>query len=146
MTPDDVQVVIPNAIMANSKIINISGGGSDYARIDCFAGVAYGTDIDKVRELLHEVSRQMTYTLLDKKEMEPQVHFIAMGASSLDFVLRVWLIDPNMYAQAQDEANTLIYKIFTAHGIEIPYTKQDLYLYPGAPIQISNVDKPPAAK
>ncbi|MGC6509557.1 MAG: mechanosensitive ion channel family protein [Myxococcota bacterium] len=146
MTPDDVQVIIPNAIMANTKIINISGGGSDYARIDCMAGVAYGSDIELVRQLLFKVSKQMTYIISDTPEKTPQVHFVSMGASSLDFMLRVWLRDPAMYAQAQDEANTLIYTVFTEHNIEIPYTKQDLYLYPGAPIEVSNVVPTTAAK
>lgn len=146
MTPEDVQVVIPNAIMANTKIINISGGGSDYARIDCMAGVAYGSDIEQVRQLLFEVSEKMTYIIKDTPDKTPQVHFVSMGASSLDFMLRVWLKDPAMYAQAQDEANTLIYQLFTQNSIEIPYTKQDLYLYPGAPIEVANVSPQPAAK
>jgi MscS family membrane protein len=146
MTPEDIQIIIPNSIMANTKIVNISGDGSDYARIDCFAGVGYGSDIDLVRKLLLDVGNTLKYVLKANSDKKPQVHFVSMGASSLDFVLRVWLTDPNMYAHAQDEANTLIYKIFTEHNIEIPYTKQDLYLYPGAPIEVSGVTKQQSTK
>ena len=53
-----------------------------------------------------------------------------MGASSLDFVLRIWVTDPKHILTIQDEANTLIYKRFTEENIEIPYSKQDVYLYP----------------
>ena len=52
-----------------------------------------------------------------------------MGASSLDFVLRIWITNPMYLREVQDQANTLIYKEFTKAGIEIPYAKQDVYLY-----------------
>ena len=52
-----------------------------------------------------------------------------MGASSLYFVLRIWIVDPIHLLEVQNQANTLIYKRFTEANIEIPYSKQDVYLY-----------------
>jgi MscS family membrane protein len=130
MTPDDVEIIIPNSVMANTKIINMTGGPHHYARIDCNAGVAYGSDIEQVKQILYDIANELNYIVKDKPEMAPQVHFISMGASSLDFVLRIWIIDPQHMLDIQDQANSLIYERFQSHSIEIPYSKQDIYLYP----------------
>ena len=52
LTPENVEIVIPNSMMANSKIKNMSGGSIKFARVDCSAGVAYGTDVDQIRSIL----------------------------------------------------------------------------------------------
>ena len=56
MTRDDIEVTVPNAIMGNTKIINESGGPAEKFRIRIAVGVAYGSDIDKVREILMEIA------------------------------------------------------------------------------------------
>ena len=129
MTMNNIEIIIPNSMMANAQIINMSGGKTAFARIDCAAGVAYGSDIDLVRSLLYDVSKQLNHVILDNDRYKPVVHFVSMGASSLDFTLRVWIDTPEHLLKIQDQANTLIYKTFTEHDIEIPYTKQDVYLY-----------------
>ncbi|HIN91067.1 MAG TPA: mechanosensitive ion channel family protein, partial [Porticoccaceae bacterium] len=52
LTRGDVEVTIPNSVMGNTKIINESGGPHEKYRCRISVGVAYGTDIDKVREIL----------------------------------------------------------------------------------------------
>ena len=129
LTPEHVEIVIPNSIMSSTAIINMSGGKERYARIDCSAGVAYGSDIDQVRTILFEIAKELDNLVEESEATKPKVHFISMGASSLDFVLRIWIADPANLLDVQDQANTLIYKRFTAANIEIPYSKQDVYLY-----------------
>ena len=129
LTPENVEIVIPNSIMANSKIKNMSGGSIKFARVDCSAGVAYGSDVDQVREILLQIGNELPFVHHDD-DLKPKVHFISMGDSSLDFLLRVWIDDPSKLYDVQDEANTRIYKAFKAANIEIPYNKQDVYLYP----------------
>ena len=129
LTPDHVEIVIPNSIMSSTQVTNMSGGDIQHARIDCAAGVAYGSDIDEVRRILLEIASQLDHLVEETEDTKPKVHFISMGASSLDFVLRIWIEDPSHLREVQDQANTLIYKNFTKANIEIPYTKQDIYLY-----------------
>ena len=129
ITPEHVEIVIPNSIMSNTQIVNMSGGQKSPARIDIPAGVAYGSDIDEVRRILLEIASSLEYLVKDETEHLPQVHFLNMGASSLDFVLRVWIEEPENIPALQDQANSLIYKRFAQANIEIPYTKQDVYLY-----------------
>ena len=71
----------------------------------------------------------------------PIVHFVEMGASSLDFVLRIWLTNPKDFLVVQDFANTEIYKRFTAENIEIPYAKQEVYLHPMGALNINGDQK-----
>lgn len=57
LTRDDIEITIPNSVMANSKVINESGGPNPKRRIRIRVSVAYGSDIDKVRALLLEAAQ-----------------------------------------------------------------------------------------
>lgn len=129
LTPDHVEIVIPNSLMSSTQISNMSGGNINHVRIDCAAGVAYGSDIDEVRRILFDIASRIDHLVENNEQTTPEVHFVSMGASSLDFVLRIWITNPMYLREVQDQANTLIYKEFTKAGIEIPYAKQDVYLY-----------------
>ncbi|MFT5686484.1 MAG: MscS family membrane protein [Myxococcota bacterium] len=129
LTLDDVEIVVPNATMASSVITNMSGGPYPHARLSIPVGVAYGSDIDAVRDLLLEQALKLPHVVLDNNTIQPRVRFTTMGASSLDFVLQVWLDDAMFQADVLSRANFLIYKALIAAKVEIPYTKQDIYLY-----------------
>ncbi|MCU7850217.1 MAG: mechanosensitive ion channel [Candidatus Thiodiazotropha sp. (ex Lucinoma kastoroae)] len=125
LTRDDVEVTIPNSIMGNSKVVNESGGPHVKYRIRVAVGVAYGSNIDQVRELLMSVARQ-SETVCD--DPEPRVRFRTFGASSLDFDLLCWVNNPELRGRVLDALNTAVYKSFLTEGIEIPFAKQDLYI------------------
>ena len=59
---------------------------------------------------------------------EPQVRFRVFGASSLDFDLLIWIYKPILRGRVIDSLNCEIYKKFRENKIEIPYSKQDLYI------------------
>lgn len=101
-------------------------------RVRIKVGVAYGTDIDEVRRILMEVARNNPDV---SQNPEPRVRFRLFGASSLDFELLCWVADPELRGRATDSLNEEIYKAFTAGNIEIPYSKQDLYIK-GLPEQL----------
>ncbi len=132
LTRDDVEVTIPNAIMGNSKVFNESGGRHPKSRICVKVGVAYGSDIDKVRETLMSIGLAEPSVCQDP---EPRVRFRTFGASGLDFELLVWIEDPALRGRIIDTLNSQVYKTFMAQGIEIPYAKRDLYIkeMPGRP-------------
>ena len=125
LTRDDVEVTIPNSIMGNSKVVNESGGPHQKFRIRVAVGVAYGSDIDQVREVLMSVAESSDSVCDDP---EPRVRFRAFGASSLDFDLLCWVENPELRGRVLDALNTAVYKRFQEEGIEIPYAKQDLYI------------------
>ena len=125
LTRDDVEVTIPNSIMGNTQIINESGGPYKKFRIRIEVGVAYGSDVDEVKALLMDVAEKEPLVCDDP---EPRVRFRQFGASSLDFELLGWIEDPGLRGRAVDVLNTLVYKKFQQHDIEIPYAKQDVYI------------------
>lgn len=125
LTRDDVEVTIPNSVMGNTKVTNESGGPAQKYRIRIAVGVAYGSDIDKVREIL------MNIALGDEavcEDPEPRVRFRQFGASSLDFELLCWIDQPVLRGRVIDALNCQVYKKFIEEKIEIPYSKQDLYI------------------
>ena len=125
LTRADVEVTIPNSVMGNTKIINESGGPHEKYRCRISVGVAYGTDIDKVREILLDIAHAEEIVCSNP---EPKVRFRLFGASSLDFDLLVWISRPVLRGSVVDKLNCEIYHKFIEHNIEIPYSKQDLYI------------------
>ncbi|MET0084666.1 MAG: mechanosensitive ion channel family protein [Sedimenticola sp.] len=125
LTRDDVEVTVPNATMGNTRIVNESGGPHEKYRIRVQVGVAYGSDIDQVREVLMDVAGSADTVCQDP---EPRVRFRTFGASGLDFELLCWVENPELRGRVLDDLNTTVYKRFMAEGIEIPYAKQDLYI------------------
>jgi len=125
LTRDDVEVTIPNAIMGNTKIINESGGPHTKYRIRLKVGVAYGSDIDRVKATLMNVALENASVC---EEPEPRVRFRSFGNSSLDFELLSWVDEPVLRGRVLDELNTDVYRQFQENNIEIPYAQQDIYI------------------
>lgn len=125
LTRDDIEVTIPNSIMGNSTIVNQSGGPSEKMRVRLTVGVAYGTDIDVVKKTMLSIAQNEPQVC---KNPEPSLRFRVFGASSLDFELRCWVYHPIYCSRVIDSLNSKIYKEFERLKIEIPYSKQDLYI------------------
>ncbi len=124
-TQDDVEIIIPNAMIANGRIINASGGPYEMERVHCPIGVAYGSDIEAVKALLFEVARTANGVVA---EPEPQVLFLAFGDSSLDLEVMAWIEHPRMRPYVIDAINSGIYLALNEAGVEIPFPKRDVYL------------------
>ena len=125
LTRDDIEITIPNAVIANTMIINESGGHHAKERIRCGVSVAYGSDIDRVREVLMSAA---CGTDLLCEEPEPRVRFRSFGASGLMFEVLGWIEEPELRGRAIDALNTSVYKELNAAEIEIPYAKHDVYI------------------
>lgn len=125
LTHDDVEIIVPNSVMANSRIINASGGPWEKFRASTIVEVSYTSDIDLVRAVLLQVPKGIASV---EDDPAPQVHFQSFGASGLVFRLMVWVERPGVAPRVIDQLNTRIYKAFAEHGIEIPYQKIDLYI------------------
>jgi MscS family membrane protein len=125
LTRDDVEVTIPNAVMANAKIVNESGGPWEKERIRVPVGVAYGSDVDEVCEVLHSVAVSHSEIV---KQPAPRVRMRAFGSSSLDFELLAWIDRPVLRGRIRHDLLKDIYNAFIEHGIEIPFPQSDVHL------------------
>ncbi|RMH17468.1 MAG: mechanosensitive ion channel family protein [Acidobacteria bacterium] len=125
LTRDDIEITLPNAQIANAKIINESGGPWEKERIRIKVGVAYGSDVDRVCEVLKRIAAEHEHIV---RQPEPRVRLRAFGASSLDFELLCWIDEPVLRGRLSHELNMAVYKAFAREGIEIPYAKHDVYV------------------
>ena len=128
LTRDDVEVTIPNATIANSKVINESGGPYVKYRNRVAIGVAYGSDVDQVREVLLEVAASAAEEGHLARHPEPRVRFREFGDSALLFELLYWIEKPETRGLIQDHINTSIYKAMAKAEIEIPFPQRDLHV------------------
>ena len=125
LTRDDVAITIPNGVIASAKIVNESGGPYLKIRIPIAFGVAYGSDVDQVAKVVQAIAKSHPTVC---ESPQPMVRMRAFGASSLDFDLLVWIEDPQFKGSISHDLFVEIYKAFGREGIEIPYSKQDLYI------------------
>lgn len=125
LTRDDIEVTVPNAVIANGTIINETGGPHRKMRVRTSISVAYGSDIDQVRDVLIGCSVGVPHIAADPA---PRVRFREFGASGLRFELLVWTEEPVYRGRVLDELNRRVYQALNAEGIEIPYAKQDIYI------------------
>jgi len=127
-TLDNRIVTIPNSKLVDSFIINYSLPEPKLA-VRIPIGVAYGSDVARVKEILLEVAREMAerydYILSDPT---PSAYFLEFGDSSLNFMLIAWTDSYSLVWDAQDAINTCIYQRFEEEGIEIPFPQRDIHI------------------
>ena len=125
LTRDDVEITIPNSVMGNAKITNEAGGPHEKYRIRVKVGVAYGSDIDKVHQVLLDVAKKHPDVC---KTPEPRVRFRDFGDSSLDHELLCWVEKPVMRGKVLHNLNTEVYKQFQKNDISIPFPQRDVHI------------------
>ena len=131
-TFDNIDIIIPNSTLIQNNVINLTFS-DDVRRLHVPFGVAYGSDIDDVIKIILEslASSSLIYikTIADK---EPRVRMTAMGASSVDFELLVWISEnPNELGVGSSNMSDFlifIYKILQENNIEIPFPQMDIRL------------------
>lgn len=122
-TYDNEMVYIPNGYLANAKIKNFTQPDLSI-RVNVEFGVVYGSDTDKVRQVVLEALKGLDKVL---EEPEPVVQFLRMSDFSLDFVARAWVASyADAYAtkvQITDE----IYRALNRARIGIPFPTRTVY-------------------
>jgi MscS family membrane protein len=116
-------------VMATAQITNESGGPQEIERVNVPVSVAYGSDMDQVREILLRVASEIPGVLQDDPLHTSSVHFESMGDSGLALLVRVWIVRPELQLSVIDQLNDRIYKALNEAGIEIPYPKRDVYIH-----------------
>lgn len=125
LTRDDIQIIVPNASIGNAKIMNESGGPHEKERIRVTIGVAYGSDVEHVREVLMQAAADAKYLA---KDPAPRVRFRTFDESALNFQLMGWIDEPVLRGRALDDLNAKVYNALNASDIEIPYPHRVVHL------------------
>ncbi|MDH3402974.1 MAG: mechanosensitive ion channel family protein [Acidobacteriota bacterium] len=123
LTRDDIEITVPNAVIANAKIMNESGGPWEKERFRLRVGVAYGSDLDQVRDVLMAVALEQPDVL---DEPEPRVRIRAFGDSSIDHELLGWIEEPVLRGRVVDDLHRRVYRAFAEAGIVIPFPQREI--------------------
>jgi len=123
-TFDGAEVIVPNGQLISNEVVNWTLSDQK-RRIEVLAGIAYGSDPHKVKELFEKM-------LADHPDViqvpEPKVFFNDLGESSLDFRLLFWTSNFDDWIRIRSEIIFKVHDVLKENNIEIPFPQQDLHL------------------
>ena len=131
ITLDDCVMAFLNSTLFAKNFKNLTRNHS-YELIKIPVGVAYGTNVEKVRSLI--VEEVMNLQRTDKYERElidpargVQVLFNDFGESSVDLLVVAWVLVSEKVGY-KSRAKEAIYNVLNKNGIEIPFPQRDLHM------------------
>ncbi len=128
VTNDNIATIVPNTKFIDSPVTNWTYG-DPRVRFRIPIGVAYGSDVEKVSEVLIAAGAENPHTL---KDPAPSVFFGSFGDSALNFELVVWSSEmSNRPRRYRSELNFAIERKLREAGIEIPFPQRDLHIRSG---------------
>ena len=126
-TFDRADVIIPNSDLISNQVTNWMLYDQK-GRIRVPVGVAYGSDTQKVKDILLEVAEEHTDVIKNNDFYKIRVMFLAFGDSSLNFELRCFIRNIDNRIQVISDLNFSIDKKFRENGIEIPFPQHDVHI------------------
>ena len=124
ITLDNITLIVPNSRFVEDTVTNWSVSDPK-VRLQVPVGVAYGSDTELVTQILLKVAADHPKVF---SEPEPDVLFKEFGNSSLNFELRIWILDPMARLEIISDLNYAIDKAFRENNITIPFPQRDVHL------------------
>ena len=118
-------LIIPNHTYLTNTLYNWTQNGN-VTRENITVGVAYGSDVQLVKELLLKASNSTAGVL---KSPEPTVFFLEFGDSSLNFKLVFTVTDSFQAVHPKSELHFEIDRLFRENNVTIPFPQRDVHLY-----------------
>lgn len=130
-TFDRADVVVPNSELVSSQVTNwMLDDPRGRARVP--VGVAYGSDTQKVKEILLNIASEHPGVITDGSSPAPRVLFLQFGDSSLDFELRCFITNIDERLAIVSDLNFSIDAAFRENNIEIPFPQRDIHIKSGS--------------
>ena len=123
-TFDNSELIVPNSQLISDKVTNWTLSTSR-ARVIMPVGVAYGSNVERVIEILNEAGSRHPLAL---EEPAPSAIFVGFGDSSLNFELRCYIADVSKRLSVRSDLGRDIDRRFREAGVEIPFPQRDLHL------------------
>lgn len=139
VTRDGREYLIPNEDLITQQVINWSFS-DELVRLDVEFGVSYDSDPHKVSELAIAAAATVARVDADRR---PVCWLTAFGDSSLDFVLRFWIHDPQQgLTNVRGKVLLALWDTFKKHGIQIPYPHREVIMKGGVAAKPAGGDVP----
>lgn len=126
-TFDRSDVIVPNSELISSQVTNMMLWDLR-GRVKLRVGVAYGSDVELVRDVLIDVAKRHPEVITNNTAPYPAVYFQTFGDSSLDFDLFCHIRNVDKRLGVYSDLHFEIYRAFKENGIEIPFPQRDVYL------------------
>ena len=123
LTFDNQQLMIPNNNIWGNTIKNITA--RKVRRVDMTFGIGYSDDIEKAEAILWKIVKEHPLVLEDP---EPVIKLSALGASSVDFIVRPWSNTADYWNVYWDITRSVKLE-FDKAGVSIPFPQSDVHLY-----------------
>ncbi len=123
-TWDGADVVMPNGDLLNSHLVNWSLGGNR-KRVAIQIGVAYDSDLEKVRVILLEI---LNKELRVSKSPVPVVLFEQFNSSSIDVKIYFWTKHIGEVFSTKSDLIIAVNDAFKTHNIVIPFPQHEVYI------------------
>jgi small-conductance mechanosensitive channel len=128
VTNDNITMIVPNTKFIDSPVTNWTYG-DPRVRFRIPIGVAYGSDVKKVSEVLIAAGKSSPHVL---ENPAPSVFLKQFGESSIDFELVVWSSEmSHRPSRFRSDLNFAIEEKLREAGIEIPFPQRDLHIRSG---------------
>ncbi len=125
VTLDNITLIVPNSQFIENTITNWSVGDPKIRAIISI-GIAYGSDTELVTNLLLKVAESHPKVMSDPKS---SVIFKEFGDSSLNFDLRVWILNAIERFDVISDLNYAIDAAFRENNISIPFPQRDVHFF-----------------
>ena len=133
ITRDGTEHLIPNETLITEKVVNWSFS-DDKVRIKIPFGISYSSDIHGAMDLALQAGREHPRVI---KDPGPVVRLRGYGDSSVNFELRVWILDPSKGVNnLKSDLYVRIWELFKEGGIEFPYPQRDLHIRDSVPLEV----------
>ena len=128
-TNDDVEVIVPNSYFLSDSVTNWTLSEQS-RRMHIPFGVAYGSDVDKLYELIDRLAKTLPDVKLDDPERLPRLWFTELADSALNFELILWVHPPATMRPRGTTSTFLrvIYRALNENGFEIPFPQRDIHI------------------
>jgi MscS family membrane protein len=125
-TLDNRMVIVPNSTIGKNQVVNYTYPDPRYL-MQIELGIAYGTDIEKARQLILDTLKKIDGVLEDKPV---NVYYRRMGPSAMLFQVTWWINSYENRLSFFDRVNTDLQNALDAAGIEMPYPTYNLNIDP----------------
>jgi potassium efflux system protein len=126
---DRKELIMPNKEFITGRVLNWTLS-DQINRVVINVGVAYGSDIERVRNILVRLAKEDERVLDDPA---PGATFEGFGDSALNFVLRCYLPSLESRLAVIHDLHARIHDVFHYEGIEMPFPQSDVHLYSAPP-------------
>ncbi|NJO91557.1 MAG: mechanosensitive ion channel [Chloroflexia bacterium] len=127
LSRDGMNIIVPNHKFITENVINWSFNNS-FKRFDIEVGVAYGTDLEKVKNVLIACAASHPEVINADQAMHPLVRLVAFGDSSINFQLLFWSKNIFRIENTRSDLRFAIDKAFKENSINIPFPQRDIHI------------------